>query len=169
MSAGLPNARFVEYCDIVSAIVPVDLQTAANNGDWVKVTDYDRVVAVLFKGAGTASDDPVFKMQQATDNAAGGIKDLTFTTIYHKIGTLTSVGQWTKVTQDAATSYTNTVSAESQAIMLVEFKASDLDSANGFDHLRLDIADVGTNAQLGCAFYICVGNKHAQATPLSSL
>ena len=57
---------FFETHQVQMAIVPVDLSTAANNGDWINVADYESVVCLLIKGAGTAGDDPVFKLQQAT-------------------------------------------------------------------------------------------------------
>ena len=55
--------KLLEMVDIVSAFVPVDMQTGANDGDWVNMALYDKVLAVLFKGIGTANDDPVFKLQ----------------------------------------------------------------------------------------------------------
>lgn len=148
------TARFLEGHDIVAGIIPVDLSTAANNGDWVNLKDYGRVVAVLLKAAGTAGDDPVFTLRQASDNAGTGAKALNFTTIYEKVGTQTATADWTVVTQTAANTYTNAASAEAQAIMAVEIRAELLDVANSFTHVQIQIPDVGTNAQLGTAFYL---------------
>lgn len=147
---------FLEGChQIAAAFVPVDMQAGANNGDWVNMANYQRVLAVLFKAAGTAGDDPIFKLQQAKDAAGTGAKDLLFTTIYSKVGAaLTALGQFTKITQAAATSYTDATSAEAQAIIAVEVLAEQLDSDGGFTHIQLSVADVGGNAQLGCGFYI---------------
>lgn len=153
------NRRFLEAWDIISAIVPVDLQTAANNGDWVNMSKVHRLVCVLFKKAGTAGDDPVFTLNQATDNADGNVKGLNFTEIWSKVGTLTSIGTWTKTTQAAANTYTDTVSAEAQAIIAVEVLPTMLDMANGFNHVQLVIPDTGSNAQIGCGFYIA-GKKY---------
>lgn len=160
------TAKFLETADIVAAIIPVDLQTGANNGDWVNLQNYGRCVAVLFKGIGTAGDDPVFTLKQATDNAGTGVKDLTFTTIYKKVGTQTSIAAFTKATQSAAASHTDTVSAEAQAIMAVEIRAEDLDADGGFTHVQLSIPDVGGNAQLGCGFYIMLDPRtHGNDVP----
>ncbi len=156
--------RFLEVADITSAFVPVDMQTAANSGDWVNLKSYDRVLAVLFKAIGTAGDDPIFKLQQATDNTGAGAKDLTFTTIWKKVGTLTGIAAWTKITQAAATSYVDTDSAEAQTIMAVEIRSEDLDAANNFTHVQLSVADVGGNAQLGCGFYIMLNPIRQGAT-----
>lgn len=162
------QTKFIESADIVAGFVPVDMQTGANTGDWVNLSTYARCVAVLFKAAGTAGDDPVFTLQQATDNAGTSAKALTFTTVWSKVGTLASIAAFTKNTQAAAGTYTDTVSAESQAIMLVEIRAEDLDVSNGFNHIQLSIPDTGTNAQLGCAFYLMLDPLHAGVSQVSA-
>ena len=145
-------SRFLETHQLVSAFVPVDMQTAANNGDWVSLVNYNRVLCVLFKGAGTAGDDPVFTLQQAQDASGTGATDLDFTTIYSKVGTQTSINPFTVTTQSAANTYTDATSAEVQAMIAVEISAPMLD--DGFTHVRMTIPDTGGNAQLGCGFYI---------------
>jgi hypothetical protein len=158
----------IQQMNIEAAFVPVDMQTGANNGDWASMKDYRRCLVVLFKAAGTAGDDPVFKLQQATDNAGTGAKDLNFTVVYEKVGTLASVAQFTRTTQSAATSYTNAASAEGQAIMVVEVKDADLDVSNDFTHIQLSVADVGSNAQLGCGLYIMCDPRTAQQIPVDA-
>lgn len=148
------SQKFFQEANIAAGFVPVDMQTAANDGDWINLASYGRCVAVLYKAAGTAGQDPVFTLEQATTAAGGSSKALTFTTIYSKVGTLTAIADWTKTTQTAAGTYTDTVSAEAQAIIAVEINAADLDVDNGFKFMRITIPDTGGNAQLGCAFYI---------------
>jgi hypothetical protein len=148
------RSNFLEGADIVSAFVPVDMQTAANNGDWVNLSRWGRCVAVLFKAAGTAGDDPVFTLKQATNAAGDNPKDLKFTTIWKKVGTQTAIDAFTKTAQTLAATHTDLVSAEAQGIFAVEIQAADLDSAGGFTHMQLSVPDVGGNAQLGCGFYI---------------
>ena len=152
-----------ELANIEAAIIPVDLQTGANNGDWVSLTDYRSCVVVLYKAAGTAGDDPIFKLQQATANDGSGAKDLNFTVVHQKVGTLTGVAAFTKTEITAATSYTNTASAESQAIMCVRVDDHDLDVNNGFTHIQLSVADVGSNAQIGTGLYLMGGPRHRVA------
>ena len=156
------SEKFLQMADIVSAFVPVDMQTGANDGDWISMANFSRVLCVLFKGAGTAGDDPIFKLQQATDNAGAGAKDLNFAVIYEKVGAQASTLDFTRVTQTAAASYTNTASAEVEAIIAVEIQADELDVDGGFDHIQLSVANVGGNAQLGCAFYIMDGAAYPQ-------
>ncbi|KKK91513.1 hypothetical protein LCGC14_2712210 [marine sediment metagenome] len=160
--------KLLQMVDIAAAFVPVDMQTADNNGDWVDMAKYDKMLAVLFKGIGTAADDPVFKLQQADSKTGGNAKDLKFDVIYSKVGAtaLNAVGQFTRTTQTAATSYTDAASAENEAIIAVEIQASDLDMANGFQFVQLSIANIGGNAQLGGGFYIMFGARYkAEAMP----
>lgn len=163
------NMEFLSYCNIISNIIPVDLQTAANNGDWVNMRDYDRVLAVLFKAAGTAGDDPVLTPLQATSASGTGSKAINFSKIWKKVGTQTGIGTWTITTQTAAATYTDTDSAEAQALMCIEFKGEDFDVANGFTFFSLTIPDTGGNAQLGCSFYIMVSNKYPQTNPITAI
>jgi len=117
------NALFVETHQVVAAIIPVDSQSAANNGDWVSLKNFGSVVCLLYKAAGVAGDDPVFTLRQATDVSGTSAKALNFTRIDAKVGAQTGVGSFTTVSQAAANTYTDTASAEAQAIMAVEIKA----------------------------------------------
>tara|TARA_R100000808_G_scaffold5235_1_gene16070 strand:- start:5236 stop:5736 length:501 start_codon:yes stop_codon:yes gene_type:complete len=146
---------FVENTQIVSAFAPVDMSAAANDGDWFNCANYQRVVVLFVKGAGTAGDDPTLTITQASDNSGTGEKALTFTDIWYKQDTsLAATATFTHTTQTAASSYTDATSAEDQAIWVLEFSTDELDVAGGFTHIQASVGDVGTNAQLGCAIYI---------------
>jgi hypothetical protein len=127
------NALFAEENQVVMAIVPVDSQTGANNGDWVSMKDFHRCTVLVIKAAGVAGDDPVITLKQATDVSGAGAKALTFTRVDSKVGTQTSIGAWTANTQAAANTYTDLVSAESQGIFAIDIKSEDLDVNNSFD------------------------------------
>jgi len=162
--------RFVETNQLVAGFVPVDLQDGANNGDWVSMKNYNHLTVVFFKDAGTAGDDPTLTVKQATNVSGGSEKALNFTTIYTKQGAdLATVGTFTKNTQAAANAYTDTASAEAQAIWVVEFDASDLDTNNNFDCVQASVADIGGNAQLGCLLYILSEPSYAGATAPSAI
>ena len=150
--------------DIIPAIVPLDLQTA-RDGDWVSLKNAKGCLVVVFKGAGTAGDDPSITIEQASDVAGTGAKVLNaITEFYKKIGTLTSVGTWTKVTQTADELVTvDAVSAEAEGLWAFNVEADQLDVDNGFDCIRVRVADVGTNAQLGCALYLLHGLRYGDA------
>jgi len=153
--------------DIIPAIIPVDLQTAANNGDYVKLTNAAGVMFVVFKAAGTDGDDPVISIAQAQDASGTGSKALTaIRRIFLKEGTLTAVTTWTETeaASNPGSTYTmDGTSAQSQALVCFYVQASDLDVENGFDWVRMVIADTGSNAQLGCGLYILVGLGYPSA------
>lgn len=161
------NALLVEQMQIVSAIVPVDLSAAANNGDWVSLKNYARCSVVFFKAAGTAADDPVLTLRQATDVSGTSAKALNFTRVDSKVGAQTGIGTFTTTTQSAANTFTDTVSAEAQAVFVIDIKSEDLDVANAFDCVQFQVPDIGANAQLGCALYLLWGSRYNP--PLSAI
>lgn len=145
----------------------MDLATADNTGDWVDMADYDRLVFILLTGIGTAGNDVVIDANQATDNAGTSVKALAkIRRIDHKVGATAvgAVAQFTTVTQTAAASYDSVGidEAENEACIVIEVEAADLDMANGFTHVRFDVADVGTGAHLGAALYILYGARYAE-------
>ena len=107
-----------------AGFVPIAMDAGANAGDWVSMENYRRLEIILFKAAGTAGDDPVITVSQATAAAGTGTKALDFTVIYEKVGTLASTTEWTRQTQTAANTYENTASAEAQAIIVIEIDAA---------------------------------------------
>ena len=162
------NARLVEEAQIVAAIIPVDSQGGANTGDYVSLKNFERCSIIVFKAAGVAGDDPVITVTQAQDVAGTGVKELNFTRIDAKVGAQTGIGQFTTVAQTAGNTYTDAVSAEAQALFVIEFQAEDLDVNNGFDCLKVAVPDTGSGgAQLLCALYVLRGAKYAK-NPLPS-
>ncbi len=150
-----PNVSLLEQCQIVSAFPPANLGTA-RTGDVICLKNFRRCLVVFSKGIGPAGDDPVLTLLQGTDVAFGTNKALTFTTIYTK-GDLTHVsdiGQWTKVTQAAANTYTDLTSAEQEIVWAIDIKAGDLDIANDYDCIRASLNDVGTTTSIGHILYI---------------
>lgn len=162
------NAHFLEKNQVVGGIVPVNLATGANSGDWVSLKEYGRCAIVLFAGVGTVANDPVITLNQAKDVSGTGSKALTFTRADVKAATaITSVGQFTTTTQAAANTFTLTGDAALQKIAVIDIKAEDLDIDNNFDCLQATIADVGTNTQLGCVLYF-LHNPRDETVPLPS-
>lgn len=159
-----PNSRILEQIQIVTGFPPASL-TTARVGDVVSLKNYRRCLVVFHAALGTAGDDPTLTVLQGTDVAFGTNKALNFTNIYTKMDLthLTDIGQWTKVTQAAANTYTDATSAEQEKVWAVEFKAEDLDIANNYDCIRAQISDVGTNAQIGYVMYILSDPVYAAA------
>ena len=148
------NQHILEKMQIVSGFIPVDMSAGANNGDWVSLKNFGRCAFVFFKAAGTAGDNPTITVQQAQDVSGTNAKALNFTRVDVKKGTLTAVGAFTTIAQAAANTYSDSASAASQMITVIEVKAEDLDCDGNFDCVQASVADVGTNAQLGCMLYL---------------
>lgn len=150
--------------DISTGVVPVDLQTA-QTGKRVNLKNAGGVTIVVFKAAGTAGDDPTFDLQEHNASTGGTSQDLDIIDHYYlkQEATLDGDETWTKVTQTAASEVTgNGTSAEEQAIYVFEVEASEL--SDGFNYISLNVADTGTNAQLGCVLYF-LRDLAVQRTP----
>lgn len=149
------NVNLLEMVQIQPAFVPAAL-TTAQTGDVVSLKNYRRCLVLFVKGIGTAGQDPTITLLQGTNVAFGTNKVLNFTTIYEKadLTQISDVGQWTKITQSAANTYTDTTAAEKALVWAIDIKAEDLDTANNYDCIRASIGDVGTASQLGTVIYL---------------
>jgi hypothetical protein len=167
-----------ELMQFASGFVPVNLATAANTGDWFSLANYGRIAFLFHKGAGTAGEDPVITIQQATAAAGTGAKALNVTRVDTKqgadlaaIGTFTVSTSASPATNDtfSTNTWTNSTLAEEQAIVVIEFRAQDLDVNNGFYFVQASIADVGTNSQIGSLQAILYEPRYPQQVLPSAL
>lgn len=161
----------LEQCQIVPAFGPVNLATAANNGDYVSLKNYKHVAVVFHSMVGTAGEDPTLTITQASDVSGTGAKALNINTAkaYKKQAAtnLLSTGAWSSASGDVSTNtLTNGTSAEEEALWVVEFDSDELDVDNGFDCFRASVADVGSSSQLGACYYI-LSEPRYQAQPTS--
>ena len=148
--------------DISPCIIPVDLTTALNTGLRVCLRDCDAVDLVVMTAVGTGGQDAVIDIQQANAATGGTAKDLdVIDKMYYKSeATLDGDELWVEQTQTKASEIAITALypiAEEQDIAVFHIEAADLDFANGYYWVFLTIADVGANAQIGCAFAIRTG------------
>lgn len=150
---------FAENFHVVGAIRPVDLAGGTNAGDWVSLKNYKSVAIYFHSGIGTAGEDPVLTLLQATAVAGTASKALNINTsrIFKKQAAtnLLSTGTWSSASADVTTNaWTNTDAAEQEVIVCIQVEADDLDVDNGFDCVSISVADVGVGAQLGAAYYV---------------
>lgn len=160
--------HLLDKVDIVSGIVPINLGSA-RTGDIISMKNHGRCAIVFFKAAGSASEDPVITVEQCVNVAGSSNKAVTFTSIWVKQGTLTSVGTWTETTQAAANTYSNATASENQGIYVIEIKAEDLDVDNGFDCITCSIADAGSTNQIGAVLYILHEPRYAKSGGVSAI
>lgn len=149
----------IDGVNMVEGFPAVDLSTAANNGDWVSLSNYGKCAVVFVSGIGTAGQDPTLTIEQATDNSGTSSKALNIPTdrIWKKQAAtnLSSVGAWADASGGVTdNTWTHADAAEESVIVWVEFKVTDLDVNNDFAYLRGTVADVGANAQPGYLFYL---------------
>jgi hypothetical protein len=147
------NQHFLEKVQPAPGFVPVNMATGANTGKRFDMKNYGRCAIILFKGAGNAAEDPTITVYQHNAASAGQSKALNFTEVRHKIGTLASVGEFTTETQAAGNTFTKSTLGDGQAIVVIDIKAEDLDVDGGYEWISADVADVGTNSQVGCILY----------------
>ena len=170
-------SNFTENHDLVTSFIPVDMTTAANTGDFVSLKNWRHCTFVLYKAVGTAGQDPVITLAQATVVAGTDTKAAAIITEFrHKLGlagALDALGVWTTVAQTAATTVDLTVamatSAENSGWIIIDIDAEDLDVTNGFDCVQFSVADVGANTCLGGGFYILSDPRYARETASSAI
>ncbi|MFI6530510.1 hypothetical protein [Streptomyces uncialis] len=144
--------------DICIGAAPVDLSAAAVTGKRVRLRDCGGLTIVVFKSAGTAGDDPTVTLRQHTAGSGGTSSTLPVIDHYYlKDATaLAGTEAWTRIAQTAAATIADPggagTSAERQQIVVIEVEAAQL--SDGYTHVSLDVADVGTNAQLGAVLYL---------------
>lgn len=154
--------------DVSAGFAPLDLQTA-RTGNRVWVRDAAGVTILVHKGIGTAGDDPTLTLKEHTASSGGTSANLAIIDHYYlKTSTSAQTGAetWSKVTQTAAATIADPggagTSAESHQIIVVEINTDEL--SDGYGWISLDIADTGTNAQLGSVLYF-LHNLRYQRTP----
>ena len=143
--------------NFAEGFLPVNMATAANDGDWVSLKNYQAVGIILFSGPGASAEPATITLEQALDVSGGSAKALTISR-YHKkqaATNLQAVGTWTIVTQTAAATVAlgSGADGDKAAIVGIWIKSEDLDADGGFDCVRARVADVGLTAQTGAILY----------------
>lgn len=154
------------------ALAPIDLATAGATTLYANMRDVnDELWLLLFLGVGTAAEEAIITLTQATSNAGAGVKALTVKEAWYKRGgpTFTNANAttrdvWTKsalMTRDAATATyitaSDRVAATNQFYAAIRIMAGDVDNANGFTFVKAAINDVGAGAQLAFGLWVPEG------------
>ncbi len=158
----------------------VDMTTGANTGDWLSLENYKGCIILLHAGLGTAGDDPVMTLQQATDAAGTGAKTLALpagsnrvwdkqaATSHASTGTFSVVAATdAKITTTAGDYTGNATSAEQDLIVLIDIHAEDLDVDNDFTFIQASVADVGAASQPGTCLGLFYGARFAEEGGIS--
>ena len=162
--------RLVEHGQIISSIVPINLDTGANAGDWISMKNYNHATIIFFAGTGTAASDPVIKFDQSKVVAGTDPKTLNIDEIYHKTGdtALDGVSEFTRVTQSAGDGYDSDPIAggENENIIVIELDRDELDTDNNFDCFQVDVDQMGA-AKFGCVLCILTEPRYTGAEAIA--
>lgn len=130
----------------VTLIETADIGGTNASSSWVSMADFERIFAYVEIGTWNATDDlDECRLEQATDSSGTGAKDLT---------TDASGGNYDT---------DNPVDADGDFVIL-QAKASDMDVAGGFTHVRLYVAEGGnTGVDNVSGFLVRYGARHKHA------
>ena len=153
------NRDFAEQYKFFDCISPVDLSAAANvgkpmpvsrpGGDANSIKIFDRITALVYKGAGTAGDDVEITVRQAKTHAAdiSGADPLNFATIHSRSGN--SIGDsWVLEASDTS-SWTSDTNAEKDMVLAIDIPAINIKDGNAVVAVSISQAGSAGNAQFG--------------------
>lgn len=151
----MPSPRLVDNMKIVTGCNPALLATTAGDGDYVSMRDYAHCTMILTILNATTVTGGAVTLLQATDVAGTSAKALEFT----KMWANTDTGASDTLVETAVTSNTFTTSTTNSKALkyVIEIEATDLDIANSFDCLRIDVAS--SAASVGNVEYILSGAR----------
>lgn len=157
--------RLVDKAKFVMACPPAALATTAGDGDYISMKNFDHLTIVILVDNATTVTGGAVTLKQATAVAGTGEKALAFDTIWANVDTGASdTLVETAVVSDTFT--TDTTNAKN-LMYVIEVEATDLDTANGFDCVRIDVASMA-NA-VGSVLYIAHAPAYNPAIAVSAI
>jgi len=158
------SAMFHERNKIVYGS-PIIGALATTNGDcdYVSMKGYDKLTIVIAVDNATTVTGGAVTLKQATAVAGTSEKALEFDKMWVNLDTAAAES----FTETAVTSntFTTLTTDNKNALYVIELSASDLDSANGFDCVRVDVL-LMANA-VGFVQYILSGARYSGASSIS--
>jgi hypothetical protein len=157
------NARLDEQVYLVQATAIAALTGAAGDAAYVSMKNYHRAQIIIDVTNGSTVTGGAVTLKQATAVAGTGEKALAFTRML--ANTDVGAGQTLTETSVASNTFTTDTTNSKRLRYVIDVQASDLDSANGFDCLRVDVASMA-NAT-GQVSYVLYGAKFTGASPMA--
>lgn len=151
--------RLADNVKIVMGCPPALLATTAGDGDYVSMKGYKRctmIIAILNATTVTGGDVTLLQAQAV---AGTGAKALSFSTALRNID-CAAADALAAFTVSSDTFTTNSTNSK-QLLYVIEVDARDLDQANGFDCLRIDVAS--SAASVGCVLYLLHPMRYSTA------
>ena len=155
----IDNFKFVIGC------APAALATTAGDGDYISMREYARLTIVISVLNATTVTGGAVTLKQATDVAGTSEKALAFSTMWAN----TDCGASDTLVSTAVTSDTFTTSTTNSKILMyvIEVAARDLDIANGFDCVRIDVASMAS--AVGTVIYMLSGAREKPVIARSAI
>ena len=146
---------------------PIIGALATTNGDcdYVSLKNFDRSTIVVTVDNATTVTGGAVTLKQATDVSGGSEKALAFDTMYANLDA--AAGDTLTETAVTSNTFTTLTTNDKNAIYVIEVKASDLDVANGFDCLRVDVLSMAS--AVGLVQYILHGARSASPMAVSAI
>lgn len=143
-------------------------------GDYVCLKGYGKLGVLYVKAAGTNTDIPTLTVYQATTVAGGSVKVATVVdTVWIKqfVTTLAATADFTKTAQTLASTVVGNAASDTECLMeYFEIDAEDLDVDNGFDCVRVDVANAASaGVSWATLLYFLLDPRYPQATSLSAI
>lgn len=159
------NPRLIDNVKTVIGCAPAALATTAGDGDYVSLKNFSRMqIVISVKNATTVTGGAV-TLLQATAVAGTSEKALAFTKMFANIDT----GASDTVAETAVTSntFTTDTTNSKNLLYIIEVDASDLDIANGFDCVRIDVASMA--AAVGSVTYHLYGSRYSSPIAVAAI
>ena len=153
-----PVGRLIDVLKPVIGCAPAALTSTAGDGDYVSMKGYSKLTILLAVLNGTTVTGGAVTLKQATAVAGTGEKALSFSKMYAVIDA--AAGDTLTETAVVSDTFTTDTTNSKQLLYVIEVDADDLDQANGFDCVRVDVASMA-NA-VGCVMYLLWGARYAK-------
>ena len=164
MTIGL-NGRLDEQVVQIQAAADLLLTTTVGDTKYVSLKNFRKLQIVIDIANGTTVTGSTITLKQATAVAGTGEKALAFTRMLANI----DVGASATMVETAVSSNTFTTDTTNSKNLryVIDVDSDSLDTANGFDCVRLDGTGHAATASRGvCVTYILYGARYSGANPL---
>lgn len=153
------SERLTDKCKIVVGCPPALLATTAGDGDWVSLKGYRKLTIVLCILNATTVTGGAVTLLQAQAVAGTNAKALSFSSALRNVDAAASdtLASFAVSSDTFTTDSTNS----KQLLYVIDIDATQLDQANGFDCVRIDVAS--SAASVGCALYFLHPMRYSTA------
>ena len=160
------NARLDEQVALIQGAQDLILTTTVGDTKYVSMKGYRKCCIIIDIADGTAVTGSTITLKQATAVAGTGEKALTFTRMLANIDMATS--QVMTETAVVSSTFTTDTTASKNKRYIIDVDGDSLDSAGGFDCIRVDGTGHATTASRGVpVIYILYGTRYSGFSPVA--